>query len=449
MPTLRFSLSAVIHSVVGPTRVVVGPTCARIGALAVLALLVVPVSGFADDQATPTTDQRDVIQQLLTRINQLEQRLAEVEGKRSDQSPSVPPGSSGPNLTPTSSPAVTPDPPAEHEELPTGRPVLFGSPILQLRGFADVQYHVNNRAGDANGFALGQLDLFITSKLADTVSILSEMVVEADEANAIVLDLERVALQYTPNDFLHIAAGRYHTAIGYYNTAYHHGTWFQTHVGRPFLFAFEDEGGLLPVHDVGVSVTGRLPLLNRLGLHYTAELGNGRDYTSGHEAVTSAVAVGDGKAFNLAVTSRPEWLPGLQAGVSVYRDRPSPEGVAPITQHVIAMHVVYVKPTFEWLNEAVVIRHATGDRTMVIPGFYTQVARQFGVVRPYFRYEYVNAPENDPLPLFQNVGLRHGPSVGLRYNFSDFATLKAQFARVVQRGTASTNQLIVQAAFAF
>jgi len=36
---------------------------------------------------------------------------------------------------------------------------------------------------------------------------------------------------------------RYHTAIGYYNTAYHHSTWFQTTTGRPFLFEFEDKGG--------------------------------------------------------------------------------------------------------------------------------------------------------------------------------------------------------------
>ena len=95
--------------------------------------------------------------------------------------------------------------------------------------------------------------------------------------------------------------GRYHTSIGYYNTAYHHGKWFQTAVGRPFLFRFEDEGGILPIHNVGVSVQGRIPS-GKLGLNYVAEMGNGRTSRSlDLSPVQNVVSEKNGKSINLAL----------------------------------------------------------------------------------------------------------------------------------------------------
>ncbi len=81
--------------------------------------------------------------------------------------------------------------------------------------------------------------------------------------------------------------------------------------------------------------------------------------------------------------------------------------------------------------------------------FYTQLAQQFGLFRPYLRYQYVNAPQSDPLPLFKQVGLRHGPSLGLRYNFSDFLALKLQYDYTIMRKESAFSQFTVQAAFAF
>src|SRR5205807_2958732 len=100
-------------------------------------------------------------------------------------------------------------------------------------------------------------------------------VVEAGPGNAVGVDVERMLLEYSHSDYFNLAVGRYHTAIGYYNTAYHHSTWFQTTTGRPFLFEFEDKGGPLPIHNVGVSLSGRIPS-GTVGLHYVVEVGNGR-----------------------------------------------------------------------------------------------------------------------------------------------------------------------------
>src|SRR4029079_168390 len=104
------------------------------------------------------------------------------------------------------------------------------------------------------------LALFMTSAINDRVSVLAEVVLEASAANTqVTTDLERLQLTYRLNDHLNLSAGRYHTGIGFYNGAFHHGSYFETPIGRPRIFAFEDEGGVLPVHEVGVSVRGKVP----------------------------------------------------------------------------------------------------------------------------------------------------------------------------------------------
>ena len=218
-------------------------------------------------------------------------------------------------------------------------------------------------------------------------------------------------------------------------------------MGRPFLFEFEDGGGVLPIHNVGLSATGRLPL-SKLGLHYIAEIGNGRTSRSSlDEAVQNGVDENNGKAVNLGIYARPQGIPGLQAGFSVYRDTLHPDGASRIGQTIAAGHVVYERSGLELLSEAVVLRHAVqGGNVFHIPAFYTQASKRFGSLAPYFRYEYMNVPRGEPL--FSDLGLRHGPVAGLRYNFSEFAAHKIEFYRDIQRNGVS-NGLRTQVSFTF
>lgn len=117
-----------------------------------------------------------------------------------------------------------------------------------------------------------------------------------------------------------VGVGRFHSAVGYHNTAYHHSTWLQTTTGRPFLFQFEDQGGILPIHNVGLTASGRIPP-GALGLHYVAEVGNGRTSRSPlNERVQNVLDENNRKAVNFAVFARPDAVRGLQAAISTYRD---------------------------------------------------------------------------------------------------------------------------------
>lgn len=403
----------------------------------------------------------DAMRQMLRRIEDLEARIRELEARQA-QNASLPVLATTATTQQNAASAEVLDPPGgfptnlnnsqvatqagvaahdSHQDLPTG------SPRLQIQGFAEVNYRASNEKGKTNAFALGQLDLFITSRLSEKFSVLSELILEAGEDNAFTFEIHRLLLKYSLNDYFNLSAGRYHTGIGYYNTAYHHGSWFQTTANRPFLFAFESRGGILPLHNVGLSATGRIPS-GPFGLRYVAEIGNGRTARSPTaRPVQTAVDENNGKAFNLGIFARPKQVPGLQTGFSVYRDRLTPSGAPTVGQTIMAAHLVYQNTRNEFLNEALAIRHASAGRVFYIPGFYTQFSRRFRNVRPFFRYQFVNAPSDDPI--FRSVGRRNGPSVGLRYELSDFVNFKMQYDHTARRRLSALDELILQLAFTF
>jgi hypothetical protein len=425
---------------------------------------------------------KELLATLLQKVDRLESRVEELEAYRKAAEPSTSVCNSSAANVPVMRTAVLPLPPDTHPSQAQSPPpppspphaepeppqadtamserMDLGRTLLRIRGFGDVSFHGDTQSGDATSFSLGQLDLFITSDISDRFRFLSEIVFEGGpdniygqnvgEENTFGVDIERYLLQFSQSDYLNVSIGRGHTAIGYYNTAYHHSTWMQTTVDRPFLFEFEDRGGILPVHNVGATVSGMVPS-GKLGLHYVAEIGNGRESRAPLDAepVQNDISDQNRKAFNLAAFARPDFLRGLQAGVSVYRDVLVPVASPRIGEAIIAAHAILIRPKYEWLTEALMDRHALIGTTRVFhtPGFYSQVSKQFGAYRPYFRYEYLNAPASEPI--FPDVGLRHGPLAGLRYDANESVALKFQYGRTFLRDQPSVNTLTGQIGFTF
>jgi hypothetical protein len=78
------------------------------------------------------------------------------------------------------------------------------------------------------------------------------------------------------------------------------------------------------------------------------------------------------------------------------------------------------------------IRHApTGQHVFETPAFYSQISRRFGMYRPYLRYQYINASSEEPV--FPQVGLRTGPSVGIRLDPTASVALKLQYDHTLLR----------------
>ena len=182
-----------------------------------------------------------------------------------------------------------------------------GGPVIKFRGFFDFNFGVGSIANPLvfpivdggcgtcgnpvtiphTTFQAGEFDLFLTSKLSERLNFLAEIVLGPDDTNAFGLDIERYQLTFKANRYFAATAGRFHTSIGYYNTAYHHGVWFSTAEGRPIMYLFEDSGGILPVHMVGVNLTGAVPRTEKIGLHWIAEVGNGLTSNTNNLAIES------------------------------------------------------------------------------------------------------------------------------------------------------------------
>jgi hypothetical protein len=207
---------------------------------------------------------------------------------------------------------------------------------------------------------------------------------------------------------------------------------------------------------VGVSLTGEVPHTESLGLHWVAELGNGLSSNPfATESVQNFYSDRNYKATNLAAYIRPQSLTGLQIGGSWYHDGINPRQaqnplpIGEIRQNIESGYIVYFSNNWEFMNEAVLLtNHLQGtSQSFRSPMAYTQVARKFGIYKPYFRYQYVNDTVKDPINLLK--GTYYGPSVGLRVDFAEYAAFKLQYNHLFQSSQLAGNGVDAQIAFTF
>ena len=332
---------------------------------------------------------------------------------------------------------------------------------IQWRGFGEVNYKVLDQRqpelgtygfvpGSAGNFYTGDFDLFISAKVGDKADVVSEIAFGEGDHQTFNVDLERFLLHYEVNDHLKLSFGRYQTGIGYYNTEFRSTKWLQTTADRPLVMEFAVDGGLLPTQAVGVSITGLVPS-GQLQLNYLFEYGSS-DTVRPH--IDGSGEIDDENNSNhvlIGAFAKPEWLHGLRIGASFYHDKIGNSAAELIQygQTIVNGHVVYGAHRVEFLAEGFLIRHTVqhSNRVFNMPAFYVQLSRQFGHMRPFFRYQYVNA--NKESTIFDDVDLRYGPSFGARYDFNENIAFKLQLDHTVREGLPNLNGLQMQLAFTF
>jgi hypothetical protein len=340
-----------------------------------------------------------------------------------------------------------PSPPEE-----AGLEELSPSPKLLLRGFGNIDYRYED-GNLPNTFVLGQLDLFMTSELSDNVSVLAEVVFEGKEGEEErIIDVERYQIKYSPRDALNVTVGRMHTVLGYWNQTYHHGTWFQTTAFRPDVYRFEDEGGILPIHEVGLRVFGAQSLPG-LRFHYAASVANGR--AADAREVVTVQDPNKHKAVNLWVGVLPKAVPGLQAGGAFHEDRIPPDLSRPgreneLEETIWAGFFVYQHAPIELLSEAFRIRHEDQVRGEVFntTGLYAQAAYAFGKFKPYYRFDHVEGAAADP---YYPDTLRdvHKHTLGVRVDPWSRLTLKLDLSHDRPEPGVTLNAAALQVAVTF
>ena len=371
--------------------------------------------------------------------------------------PSAPAAQTAQLEPPIVSPSPAPDAPALPQELPSS----VGLSNMRIRGYADVGVGKAPQEKLPEGglqkskasFQIADFHLFVTAKLSDQWSFLSELLITSDFSNEMSAEMDRLVFQYNPNKHLRVGFGKFNTAIGYYSNEFHRAKFYQTATGRPFMFTDEDNGGILPVHQVGITVQGEIPS-GVLGLHYIGEITNGRAFNLNSAEVQNFSDGNNGKAVNVGLFVRPDAAPALDAGFTVYRDTLEPDGLGKVRETITAVHAVWMTPNFELLGEMAILTHDVEATAVTATSktLYTQVSKRFGIVRPYARYEYQDVPAADPVFGVGDVaiafGIRKAVSGGLHFDIRQFAVVKVQFDHALQHGEWA-NGAHAQLAFAF
>jgi hypothetical protein len=300
------------------------------------------------------------------------------------------------------------------------------TPTLQARAFADVNY-VDTQRPIPEGFRLGQIAAHVVAGLSDRVTFFSELSA-TPTASGFGFEAERLMLRYDHSDLLKLSAGRYHTPIAYWNTAFHHGTWLQTSTGRPDMV--RGGSGFMPLHFVGVLTEGRLNT-EPIGLRYAVGAGNGRA-----ASIARAGDAGDANSTRAFVASASLALPrqtGLTIGGSYYRDRASPTASLSVDERIASVHIARERETPEIIIEYARVTHErhkqAGTPTNSNSGYAQFAYRLPGAARalkPYVRLERTRVPAGDTLfsPLRLNY---NGALGGLRYDLAPTAALKLEY----------------------
>jgi len=317
---------------------------------------------------------------------------------------------------------------------------------LALHAFADVNAHLSHAADHTHlDFNSNRFDLFGTGS-HDRVTVLSEVVLEVGDNNEFAPDVERLQISYTFADYLRISAGRFHTAIGYYNDAFHHGAVFQLPSERPRTVRFEDDGGLIPAHFVGVHVDGRFPVGTDVRLRYDVQVANSRGPT--RDVVVNAFDSLDAKAVNARLRLEFPVAEGSAfVGVNTVFDKIAEiPGRPELSERMFGVHAVYQGPLLSLIAEGYLIRHSdpAGNDFDTRAGFVELGVKLPQDVTPYAILERIDLPDGGD-PYFTGEGSQTLGTAGVRWLFAEATALKLEARRAMDTGAGT----LFTAQFAF
>ena len=317
------------------------------------------------------------------------------------------------------------------------------SQAVDLGIIMDITYSASTADGATSGFALGQFDVFGAEQIGEKDRAFAEFVIE-DSPDGFGVDLERAWIEHTFSRSVKLAAGRFHTPLGYYNRTYHHGSLLQFSVYRPAFLDFEDSStSILPTHIVGLLATGDLPL----GLSYEFAVANGGSIdTSATEHRIDMNNIGDpnnSKATVLRIVAAPPSMP-FQVGAFGMKNKIAesgstgatqgiPEGGTLIDQSIYGLDFKYEGRWLRTLGEAFAIKNdsqipnAMGTHSALAYFVQLEVFASHKFTAGY-RFESVSFDKNDPY--FNGTLLAREEEthniLGLRYDMDDTNAVKFQ-----------------------
>jgi hypothetical protein len=316
--------------------------------------------------------------------------------------------------------------------------------------FGDVKLQDTDVEGENSNFALGGVDFFAAQQITDNTFGMVELVFEND-GEGFIVDLERLWIRHNFSDQFQLAAGRFHTPIGYWNRNLHHGAILQDTVGRPFFLDFEDgSAGILPVHAIGVWANG-IVMPNSEDLKYEVVVSNGPALDSGGgfgpaeapELDPNNVSDNNGnKSIAARFTYHPEdsdWTLGLftmQHNIGESGELGmKPTGTTLLGQNISGIDFRWEMDRFDLLTEVFSINNDdeilnNGSHSSL--AFYVQGGYKFtDSTKLIYRYSDLSFDSDDTYYMLLGTQEQSHHVVTLRYDFDSYNSLKFEFDKLV------------------
>jgi len=329
---------------------------------------------------------------------------------------------------------------------------------VPLHGFISVGYAnlPKNPGLPKSGFQMANVDFYMTPNFGDQLKALMELNLEYTDQGVLTYDLERFEIGYTVNDMVNLWGGRFHTPFGEWNTAYHHGHYIQTSIDRPRFVAFEDQGGFMPSHTVGVMESGTMRVNGGDRFSFDVFAGNGSRIIPASDGNNIGVSLGNQLEFNpkgddngsLAVGGRASYVIGntLTLGVHALSETVNTYDGSNVQQNSTKVKFYGGFYFLEWNNwESIAEYYKFKNENVSGPqgntgthdswAGFAQLSYTFNNIwTPYVRTEKAATDQTDYYFASLESGRAYTRNVaGIRWDFNKSAALKFEFDRTHEK----------------
>jgi hypothetical protein len=330
---------------------------------------------------------------------------------------------------------------------------------VPLHAFADVGIGNHNAEfPQYHGANIAELDFFLTPRLGSRTRALFELNFEVGQDGAVGVDLERAQIGYQLGESTTLWAGRFHTPYGYYNTAFHHGQQIATSLRRPRFLEFEDHGGVMPAHTVGLWLTGT----QRVGdekVTFDAYVGNGQRIVNGTLDPNNAGVQNGSTIFggNLGLLLSGA-LDGLKIGVDAFQSRIENQDLAPPYFTLVRSFGTYAAYDTDSWEHIAEFHFFNNDDLSGNTGHhrseagFVQLGYRAGRLTPYTRYERGSFQQSDNYFAAQTFGDSYDRvALGARFDIDLQSALKMELAEthISDRDISTFYDVLLQYAIRF
>lgn len=325
--------------------------------------------------------------------------------------------------------------------------VYTASPRLNAVMFGELNFRERQNMGD-DGFAKGQAVGQFNLQILDRVSVFSEITTTRKRGDIdLIFEVERLIARYDYSDQYKLSAGRYHTPIGYWNSAFHHGSWLQTTVDRPETMKFGSN--IVPIHFVGGLLEGNIGHSN---FFYRVGLGNARSDQI-NEAKNNFDDIYSHRAGILGVVYRSTGRNRFEAGTNALIDKATTiEDKVKVDEIIFNGYFALLNETPEIILEYTHAYHDSRLQNGSVNSIYGQFAYRLasgkGKFKPYVRAEYIDITSANPLLGALKLDY-DGVLGGVRWDFLPSVALKAELRNEKFAGKDRSTAFWLQLAFVF